>query len=108
MALTTCEVLWMLKLLRDLAISHNVPTLLLCDNKAALSIVANLVQHERKKHIEVDCHFIREKHKFGIIKPHYVSSKAQLADILTKSLPVDQHHNFLTKLGASASPPLPT
>ena len=47
MVLTTCEVLWLIQLLRDLGISQTDPTLLLCDNKGALSIVANLVQHER-------------------------------------------------------------
>lgn len=67
MALTTCEVLWLIQFLRDLSIFHTGPTLLLCDNKVALSTVANPIQHERTKHKEVDCHFIREKYKSGII-----------------------------------------
>ena len=108
MALTTCEVLWLIQLLRDLGIFHTGPTPLLCDNKAALSILANPIQHQRTKHIEVDCHFIREKHKSVIIQPRYVSSKEQLADIFTKSLPVSQHQHLLHKLGATVVHPLPT
>ena len=88
--------------------THTGSTPLLCDNKAALSIVANLVQHERTKHIKVDCHFTREKHQSGIIEPQYVSYKKQLDDIFTKSLLVFQHQHLLLKLVAHASHLLPT
>ena len=101
-ALTTCEVLWLLQLLRDIGLPHHGPTLLKCDNKAAISIIVNPIHHERTKHIEVDCHFIREKHSSCIIHPQYLPSKDQLADIFIKSLPVSQHHNLLLQLADSS------
>ena len=55
---------------------------LYCDNKSAISIAHNLVQHDRTKHIEIDRHFIKEKLENGLITILYVSSSNQLADIL--------------------------
>ena len=75
MVTTTCEVTWFLYLLKDLHISHEKPVLMYCDNQAALHISANLVFHERSKHIEVDCHIVRNKVLDGTIKTFYVPSK---------------------------------
>ncbi|RDX92945.1 hypothetical protein CR513_24863, partial [Mucuna pruriens] len=47
-------------LLSTLQVSCHSPTQLFCDNKPTLHIAANFVFYERIKHIEVDCHFIRE------------------------------------------------
>ena len=101
MALTTCEVTWLVALLKDLGFKKLPPTILKCDNQAALAIAANPVLHEKTKHIEIDCHFVRDKIKDGTIVTAHVPSKDQVADILTKILPVQQHKHMLTKLGAT-------
>ncbi|XP_058111131.1 uncharacterized protein LOC131254143 [Magnolia sinica] len=99
MAHTTYELLWLKKFLTELGFSPSSPMPMMCDNQAAIHISTNPVFHERTKHIEVDCHFIREKIKsHEIITPH-VRTGDQLADIFTKPLSRDQHDAIIVKLG---------
>ncbi|KAI9186576.1 hypothetical protein LWI28_018726 [Acer negundo] len=81
-----CELTWLRFLLKDLGFTHHEPALLYCDNKVALHIAANPVFHERSRHIEMDCHYIRDKIQDGSIITRYVNSAHQLADVLTKPL----------------------
>ena len=108
MAITTCEVTWLTTLLRDLGLKNLPPTILKCDNQAALAIAANPVLHERTKHLEVDCHYVRDKIQAGQIITQHVASSDKLADVLTKILSVKQHKHLLAKLGASSAESLPT
>ena len=86
MAHTTCELVWLKHLLQELHFCEVGQMELVYDNQSALHLSSNPVFHERTKHIEVDCHFIREKIITGIIRTSFVNSKDQLADIFTKSL----------------------
>lgn len=101
MALTTCEVKWLSSLLTDLGLNNLPPTILKCDNKAALAIAANPVMHEKTKHVDIDCHYVREQLKEGLIKTEHISSGQQVADILTKILPVKAHNQHLGKLSST-------
>ncbi|KAB2625777.1 hypothetical protein D8674_017437 [Pyrus ussuriensis x Pyrus communis] len=61
MASTACELIWLKGLLCDLGVFTAQPMTLFCDNQAAMHIASNPVFHERTKHIEVDCHYVREQ-----------------------------------------------
>ena len=93
------EVLWLRKLLTELGFPSSQAYPLMCDNKAAVSISKNPVQHDRTKHIEVDRHFIKEKLEGGIISLPLVRSEDQLADILTKAVTGKIFSGILSKLG---------
>ena len=98
MTAVTSEIAWLIALLSTFGHIHKEPTFLYCDNKAALHIAANLVFHERTKHIEIDCHFIREKIYGGVIKTFHVPTRHQLADLFTKPLNQKQFLYLLSKM----------
>ncbi|XP_031264675.1 uncharacterized protein LOC116123021 [Pistacia vera] len=52
MAGTVAELIWLIGLLKELDVEAKISALLYCNNKAALQIAANLMFHERTKHIE--------------------------------------------------------
>ena len=94
-----CELLWLKILLTELRLFKHGPLMLYCDNKAAIDIANNPVHHDRTKHIEIDRHFIKEKLDGGVICLPYVKSASQVADVLTKGLPVKIFSAFCSKMG---------
>lgn len=94
-----CELLWLCELLRELGYSSTTPMRLFCDNKSAIEIAQNPVQHDRTKHVEVDRHFIKDKLDTKLIQLPFVKSEQQLADILTKAVSHKVFHGSLDKLG---------
>ncbi|CAM8997805.1 unnamed protein product [Rhodiola kirilowii] len=101
MAATCSEILWLTRLLSDMKASVPAPISLHYDNQAALHISKNLVFHERTKHIEIDCHFVRYHVSSKVLLPKYIPTADQPADLFTKQLPADQLHKLLSKLGVS-------
>nr|ABG22578.1 retrotransposon protein, putative, unclassified [Oryza sativa Japonica Group] len=86
MALGLSEMLWMRSLLSELRVLRNDNVMLHCDNKSAINIANNPVQHDRTKHVEIDRFFIKEKIDSGMLRLEYIKSCEQLADCLTKGL----------------------
>ncbi|WCJ23129.1 Retrovirus-related Pol polyprotein from transposon RE2 [Euphorbia peplus] len=95
----TCELKWLRQLLKELGVEHPHGMRLLCDSQSALYIAKNPVFHERTKHIEADCHFVRDAIQDGVIAPSYVPTRVQLADIFTKALGKMHFEFLMNKLG---------
>ena len=100
MAFVTCELIWLKHLLQELKFGNDEQMKLICDNRVALHIASYPVFYERTKHIEVGCHFIREKIASRCMTISFVNSSDQLADMFTKSLKGSRIKYICNKLSA--------
>lgn len=78
-----CELKCPYYLLKDLRVPQSSPTPLFCDNQTVLHISSNPVFHQHTKHIEIDCHFVRNEFQASRVTPTYIPTHAQHADIFT-------------------------
>jgi hypothetical protein len=88
------EIVWLHGFLGKFSVPQLTPTPLHADNTSAIQIAINPVFHERTKHIEVDCHSIRESLAQKEITLPHISNTHQTADVFTKALS-RPHHQFL-------------
>ena len=107
MADTTCELKWLKCLLSQFGFFHPQPMLMFCDSQSAIYIAKNPVFHETTKHVENDCHTVRDAVQSKLLTTEHISTKHQPADLLTKALPTPTFDYLLFKLGIR-TPSLPT
>ncbi|GJV75132.1 retrovirus-related pol polyprotein from transposon TNT 1-94 [Tanacetum coccineum] len=98
------QILWMRSQLTDYGLGFNkIP--MYCDNKSAIALSCNNVQHSRSKHIDIRFHFIKEHVENGVIELYFVNTEYQLADIFTKALARERIEFLINKLGMRSFTP---
>lgn len=104
---TASELTWMSMVLKELGISLPVTPQLFGDNLSLVYLTANPAFHKRTKHFETDYHYVRERVALGSLVVKHMPSHLQIADIFTKSLPIDLFTELRFKLSVTL-PPTPS
>nr|GEY06071.1 retrovirus-related Pol polyprotein from transposon TNT 1-94 [Tanacetum cinerariifolium] len=105
-ALSGCcaQILWIRSQLMDYGLGFNkIP--MYYDNKSAIAICCNNVQHSRSKHINIRYHFIKKQVENGVIELYFFNTECQLADLFTKALGRDRIEFLINKLGMRSLTP---
>ncbi|GJR18179.1 retrovirus-related pol polyprotein from transposon TNT 1-94 [Tanacetum coccineum] len=98
------QILWMRSQLTDYGLGFNkIP--MYYDNKSAIALCCNNVQHSRSKHIDIRFHFIKEQVENGVVELYFVDTEYQLADIFTKALCRERIEFLINKLGMRSFTP---
>nr|GEU80400.1 retrotransposon protein, putative, unclassified [Tanacetum cinerariifolium] len=101
---STSGILWMRSQLTDYGLGFN-KILMYSDNKTAIALCCNNVQHSQSNHIDIRYHFIKEQVKNGVVGLYFISMKYQLSDIFTKALCRDRIEFLIDKLGMRSFTP---
>src|SRR5882757_556476 len=78
---TSCEAVWLRKLLSYLFDLQLDATCIYCDNQSCVKLSENLVFHDKSKHIEIKYPYIRDMVQRGVVKLQYVATNEQIVDV---------------------------
>ena len=98
---TAKELIWF----RNLEAAYGKPTVihtkskLFSDNQASLKLAESDDYRKRTHHIETQFHYVREKVEQGQIQTKYTPTHTNLADVMTKGLPLPAHARQIAGLG---------
>ena len=98
MSVAVKEVVWIANLCRELQAPQDKPIAFFCDSTAAIHIANNPVFHERTKHVELNCHQVRDMICSVLIKTLHVGTASQLADVFTKPIFPTQFNALIGKM----------
>ena len=89
-SMAALEVVFLRGLLTDFGCSQKEPTKLSIDNQGAVALAKNYISNSRTKHIQRRHLKIRELVEELVVRPEFVPTDENVADILTKPLGKDR------------------
>ena len=90
----TKEAIWLRNILEELTFKQEEPTIIHCDNQAAIALSRNPEFHSRSKHVDIQYHFLRQHVEMKTVDLKFIRSEEMAADGLTKSLSRHNHNRF--------------
>lgn len=94
----TREAIYLRNLMLEMGLHRKEPTTIFEDNMPCIELVKGPLCTGRTRHIALRFHFVRYHVKDGAILVVYCKTNEQVADILTKILPLPQHRILRGKL----------
>eukprot|EP00253_Pinus_taeda_P021044 PITA_21044 len=101
---TSCEAIWLRNLLVNIFRRNMEATKIIYDNQSCIKLYENPVFHDRLKHIDIRCHFVRDCVQRGAVQLSYTPIGEQVADILTKALGKSKFDYFRKTMGMVKNP----
>lgn len=101
---TSCEAIWLQKFLVNLLKENMEATNILCDHQSCIKLFENPMFHDRSKHIDMRCHFIRDYVQQGFLQLLYTPTGEKFADILTKAMGITNIVYFRENMGMIKNP----
>ncbi|CAI7829057.1 unnamed protein product [Closterium sp. NIES-54] len=98
-AMAAQELRWLTYLLTDLGERPHSPPVLYVDNKAMLALCHEQRLEHRTKHIALRYFLVRELQQRRQLRLSYVATRANTADVFTKTLGSGDHQHFCIALG---------
>ena len=86
-------------LLDEIGLKQRDLTPIHCNNISTITITHDATYHMQTKHIRIYYHFIHERVASNEVSLIYVTSKDNVADIMMKSIPPDNHTKLKELLG---------
>ncbi len=93
------QMMWIRRLFNEIGLDQTDLTLIRCDNLSTITITHDVTYHARTKHIKIYYHFIREKVASNEASLTYVPLKDNIADLMTKAIPPEEHNKLKNLLG---------
>ena len=84
------EIAWMRNILREFGYGLDQPSTLHIDNQSAISVSKNPEHHGRMKHLDLRFYWLRDAVNDKVIRPSFIPTSQQVADIFTKALPASK------------------
>eukprot|EP00253_Pinus_taeda_P032206 PITA_32206 len=100
----SCEAIWLRNLLVNLFRRKMEVTRIMCDNQSCIKLSENPVFHDRSKHIDIRCHFVKDCVQRGVVQLSYTPTGEQVVDILTKALERIKFDYVREKMGMIKNP----
>ena len=83
------ELMALRNVLKGLGFAMDLPSVVYCDNTAAIAIAGGTALSRKAKHMDIIYYFVREQVKRGLIKLIHRGTDTMVADVLTKALEYD-------------------